>query len=51
MQLNFETMEEAVAFATKIGLDYAVIAAQESVDVIAQLRYDKVRKTRRNPSN
>jgi hypothetical protein len=47
VQLHFETMEEAVAFATKNGLDYTVIQPHESTDkpksYADNFRYDRVR--------
>jgi hypothetical protein len=47
VQLHFETMEEAVAFATKNGLDYTVIAPHESTGKLKSyadnFRYDRVR--------
>jgi hypothetical protein len=47
VQLHFETMEEAVAFATKNGLDYTVIQPHESTDkpksYADNFRYDQVR--------
>jgi hypothetical protein len=47
VQLRFDTMEEAVAFATKNALDYTVIPAQESVEkpksYADNFRYDRVR--------
>jgi hypothetical protein len=45
--LHFDTMEEAIAFATKQGLDYTVIRPQESTEKIKSyadnFRYDRVR--------
>jgi hypothetical protein len=47
VQLHFDTMEEAVAFATKNGLDYAVIQPHESTEkpksYAENFRYDRVR--------
>ncbi len=47
VRLHFETMEEAVAFATKNALDYMVIPPQDSVDkpksYADNFRYDRVR--------
>ncbi len=47
VQLHFETLEEAVAFATKHGLDYTVIAPHESTEkpksYADNFRYDRVR--------
>jgi hypothetical protein len=47
VQLHFETKEEAVAFATKKGLDYTVIQPHESTDkpksYADNFRYDRVR--------
>ena len=47
VQLNFETMGEAVAFATKKDLDYTVIQPQESTEkpksYAENFRYDRVR--------
>jgi hypothetical protein len=46
VQLRFETMDEAVAFASKNGLDYTVIPPQDSVDkpksYADNFRYDRV---------
>jgi len=45
--LRFDTMEEAVAFATKKDLDYTVIQPQESSEkpksYADNFRYDRVR--------
>jgi hypothetical protein len=45
--LRFDTMEEAVAFATKQGLEYSVIPPQESSEKAKSyadnFRYDRVR--------
>jgi len=45
--LRFDTMEEAVAFATKEGLDYTVIPPQESTEkpksYADNFRYDRIR--------
>jgi hypothetical protein len=45
--LHFETMEEAVGFATKNGLDYAIILPQRSSEkpksYADNFRYDRVR--------
>jgi hypothetical protein len=47
VQLHFETMEEAVAFATKNKLDYAVILPQHPTEkpksYADNFRYDRVR--------
>ena len=47
VQLHFETMEEAVAFATKNNLDYAVILPQHPTEkpksYADNFRYDRVR--------
>jgi hypothetical protein len=47
VRLNFETMEEAVAFATKNELDYTVILPQPSTEkpksYADNFRYDRVR--------
>ena len=47
VHLHFETQEEAVAFATKSGLDYTVISPQESMEkpksYADNFRYDRVR--------
>lgn len=47
VQLHFATMEEAVAFATKKGLDYAVIPPQDPTEkpksYADNFRYDRVR--------
>jgi ETC complex I subunit conserved region len=45
--LRFDTMEEAVAFAAKNGLDYAIIPPQESSEkpksYADNFRYDRIR--------
>jgi hypothetical protein len=45
--LRFDTMEEAIAFAARNGLDYAVIPPQESSEkpksYADNFRYDRVR--------
>ena len=45
--LRFDTMEEAVAFATKQGLDYTLVSPQESAEkpksYADNFRYDRVR--------
>ena len=47
VQLHFETMEEAVAFATKNGLDYTVIRPHDSTEkpksYADNFRYDRIR--------
>jgi len=47
VRLHFETMEEAVAFATKNGLDYAVIPPHDSTEkpksYADNFRYDRIR--------
>ena len=47
VQLNFETMEEAVAFAAKNGFDYSVIPPQFSTEKVKRyadnFRYDRIR--------
>jgi ETC complex I subunit-like protein len=47
VQLRFETMEEAVAFAIKNALDYTVVAPQERIEkpksYADNFRYDRVR--------
>jgi ETC complex I subunit conserved region len=47
VQLHFETMDEAVAFAAKNGLDYTVIAPHNSTEkpksYADNFRYDRVR--------
>jgi len=47
VQLHFETMEEAVAFATKNGVDYTVIPPHHSTEkpksYADNFRYDRVR--------
>jgi hypothetical protein len=47
VQLHFATMEEAVAFATRKGLDYTVIPAQNSTEkpksYAENFRFDRVR--------
>lgn len=46
VRLRFDTMEEAVAFATKSGLDYTVIPHHESIQkpksYADNFRYDRV---------
>ena len=46
VQLHFETMEEAIAFATKNGLDYTVIQPHESTEkpksYADNFRYDRI---------
>ena len=46
VRLHFATMEEAVAFAIKNGLDYTVIAPQESTEkpksYADNFRYDRI---------
>jgi ETC complex I subunit conserved region len=48
VQLRFETMEEAIAFATKHALDYTVIAPHDAADkpksYADNFRYDRVRE-------
>jgi len=48
VQLRFDTLEEALAFATKQGLDYTVTAPQISTEKLKSyadnFRYDRVRK-------
>jgi hypothetical protein len=48
VRLHFETLEEAVAFATKNALDYTVIRPQHSTDkpksYADNFRYDRVRQ-------
>ena len=50
VQLRFDTQDEAVAFAGKLGLDYAVIAPNDSVEkpksYADNFRYDRVRGNR-----
>ena len=47
VRLHFETMEEAVAFATRNGLDYTVIPPHDSTEkpksYADNFRYDRVR--------
>jgi hypothetical protein len=47
VSLRFETMDEAIAFATKRGLDYTVIVPQESTEkpksYADNFRYDRIR--------
>ena len=47
VQLRFDTREEAVAFADRLGLDYTVIAPQEIAEkpksYADNFRYDRVR--------
>lgn len=47
VQLRFDTMEEAVAFATRNGLDYTVVAPHERTEkpksYADNFRYDRVR--------
>jgi hypothetical protein len=47
VRLHFETMEEAVAFATKKALDYAVVTPQNNTEkpksYADNFRYDRVR--------
>ena len=47
VHLRFETMEEAVAFATKHGLDFTVIPPHDSTEkpksYADNFRYDRVR--------
>jgi len=47
VQLHFETMEEAVAFAAKNGLDYTVIRPHDSAgkpkSYADNFRYDRIR--------
>jgi len=47
VQLHFATMEEAIAFATKKGLDYTVIPPQDRTEkpksYADNFRYDRVR--------
>jgi hypothetical protein len=46
VRLHFDTMEEAVAFATKNGIDYTVIAPQDSTakpkSYADNFRYDRI---------
>jgi hypothetical protein len=47
VQLHFDTMEEAVAFATRNALDYTVVAPHERTEkpksYADNFRYDRVR--------
>ena len=47
VQLRFDTRDEAVAFAEKLGLEYAVIASQSTTEkpksYADNFRYDRVR--------
>ena len=47
VQLRFDTLDEALAFATKHGLDYTVIAPQDTIakpkSYTDNFRYDRVR--------
>ncbi len=47
VQLRFDTLDEALAFAAKHGLDYTVIAPHESTEkpksYADNFRYDRVR--------
>jgi hypothetical protein len=47
IRLRFDTLEEAVAFATRHGLDYTVIAPHERIpkpkSYADNFRYDRVR--------
>jgi len=47
VQLRFDTCDEAVAFADKLGLDYTVIAPHDTVErpksYADNFRYDRVR--------
>src|SRR6266436_6275902 len=47
VQLRFDTLDEALAFATKHGLDYTVIAPQDTIakpkSYADNFRYDRVR--------
>ena len=47
VQLRFNTCDEAVAFADRLGLDYTVIAPHESLErpksYADNFRYDRVR--------
>ena len=47
VQLRFETRDEAVAFAERLGLDYTVIAPQDAAEkpksYADNFRYDRVR--------
>ena len=47
VQLRFSTCDEAVAFADRLGLDYTVIAPQDSAErpksYADNFRYDRVR--------
>ena len=50
VQLRFDTQDEAVAFAGKLGLDYAVIApnfsAEKPKSYADNFRYDRARGNR-----
>ena len=47
VRLHFDTMEEAVAFATKNALDYTVVTPQDSTEkpksYADNFRYDRIR--------
>ena len=47
VQLRFDTRDEAVAFADRLGLDYTVIAPHDAVEkpksYADNFRYDRVR--------
>ena len=47
VQLRFDTRDEAVAFAEKLGLEYAVIVPQDTAEKLKSyadnFRYDRVR--------
>ena len=47
VQLRFDTRDEAVAFADRLGLDYTVIAPQDTAEkpksYADNFRYDRVR--------
>ena len=47
VQLRFDTRDEAVAFADRLGLDYSVIAPHDTVEkpksYADNFRYDRVR--------
>ena len=47
VQLRFDTRDEAVAFAERLGLDYTVIAPQDAAEkpksYADNFRYDRVR--------
>jgi hypothetical protein len=47
VRLHFETMEEAVAFATKNGLEYTIIPPHERTEKLKSyadnFRYDRIR--------